>query len=154
MKDKDLLRIKQLDVQLHPYLAVAGAPAPRGGWLRAIREALGMSSAQLGARLKKKSQSIEDIQKSEANGTIQLKTLREVAGALECEVVYALVPRRASSLEGIRRAQAEQKAAETLRSVSHSMRLEDQAIKSEEERFQLQLIVQRLLAGNPRKLWE
>lgn len=113
-----------------------------------------MSSAQLGDRLNKKSQSIEDIQKSEVNGTIQLKTLREAAGALDCEVVYALVPRQASSLEGIREVRARLKAAQALRTVSHSMKLEDQGISSDEERLQADLLVQRLLAGNPRKLWE
>jgi predicted DNA-binding mobile mystery protein A len=112
-----------------------------------------MSSAQLAGRLNKEPQSIEDIQKSEAKGTIQLNTLREVAGALGCDVVYALVP-RAGSLEEIRVARARDRAAEMLRRVSHSMRLEDQAISSEEENFQFDLLVQRLLSGNPRKLWE
>jgi predicted DNA-binding mobile mystery protein A len=153
MKENDLLRIRQLDSKMRPFRAVAQIAIPRGGWLRAVREALRMSSAQLAGRLNKEPQSIEDIQKSEAKGTIQLNTLREVAGALGCDVVYALVP-RAGSLEESRVARARDRAAEMLRRVSHSMRLEDQAISSEEENFQFDLLVQRLLSGNPRKLWE
>ena len=71
-------------------------PPPKG-WVRAIREALGMTGVQFARRLRVTPQSAEALEKSEANGTIQLKTLRRAAEALDCRLVYALVPN--SSLE-------------------------------------------------------
>ena len=152
MKDKDLLRLHQLEETLKPFRNVARTPTPTGGWIRAIREALGMTNVQLARRLGKASQTIEDIQKSEVNGTVQLKTLREIAGALGCEVVVALVPPKL--LPQIRRDRAREKALRGLRSVSHSMKLEDQGVSAKEEKRQLEIMIERLLAGNPKKLWE
>src|ERR1700689_623852 len=65
---------------------------PVRGWIKAIREALGMSTAQLARRLKIKQPSVVDLEKSEAKGSIELATLRRVAEALDCTLVYALVP--------------------------------------------------------------
>jgi len=153
MKEKDLLRLEHMDETVRPFLQVANSPIPRGGWLRAIRDALGMSSAQLGKRLGMQSQSIEDIQKSEVNGTIQLNTLRQVAREMGCKVVYALVPADSLSLSELRENQARRKAMQALRPVSHSMKLEAQGLSAEEEQRQLKLLTQQILAGSPRKLW-
>src|SRR5216683_882120 len=95
MKDKDFLRMEQLEQLLSPYRGVAGLKRPRLGWIRAIREALGMSAPQLARRARiKAAQSIKDMQKDEVDGTIRLQTLEKIANALECDLVYALVPRK------------------------------------------------------------
>ncbi|MDX2027973.1 MAG: transcriptional regulator [Alphaproteobacteria bacterium] len=65
---------------------------PKRGWIHNVREAIGFSTAQLGARLKISQSGVVALEQSEAAGTIQLKTLRKVAKALRCELVYALVP--------------------------------------------------------------
>jgi predicted DNA-binding mobile mystery protein A len=152
MKDKDLLRIRQLEETLRPFRRVVKASSPHGGWIRAIREALGMTNVQLAKLTDRAPQTIEDIQKSEANGTIQLNTLREVAEALGCKVVYAVVP--AKPLTEIMRERAREKARARLRAISHSMKLEDQGVGPKEEARQLEILTQRLLAGSPKKLWE
>src|ERR1700691_1252652 len=66
--------------------------APVRGWIKAIREALGMSTAQLAERLGIKQPSLEELEQSETKGTIELATLRRVAEALDCTLIYALVP--------------------------------------------------------------
>ena len=153
MKDKDLLRLQQLEETVHPFRKLIEAPAPSGGWVRAIQGALGMTNVQLAKRLKKKApQTIEDIQNSEANGTIKLKTLRELAEALGCQIVYAVVPLK--PLTEMQRDRAREIARGRLRSISHSMKLEDQGVTPKEEARQLEMLTQRLLAGNPKKLWE
>jgi len=152
MKDKDLLRLHQVEETLKPFRRVAQAPTPTGGWIRAIREALGMTNVQLARRLGKASQTIEDVQKSEVNGTVQLKTLREVAEALGCQVVYAVVPLK--PLPQVRLARAREKALQSLSPVAHSMKLEDQGVGAKEEKRQLEVMIQRLLAGNPKRLWD
>ena len=112
-----------------------------------------MTNVQLAHRVGKVPQTIEDIQKSEANGTIQLKTLRTLAEALGgCQVVYAVVPPK--PLTEMRRDRAREIARGRLRAISHSMKLEDQGVTSKEEARQLEIFIQRLLAGNPKKLWE
>ncbi|MGO6762544.1 helix-turn-helix domain-containing protein, partial [Rhizobium ruizarguesonis] len=57
--------------------------APPKGWVRALRDALGMTGAQLGTRIGVRPQTVEAIEKSEAAGTIQLNTLRRAAEALD-----------------------------------------------------------------------
>ena len=73
-KDKDALRLRQLEETIQPYRDLGDARRPSGGWVRAVREGLGMTNVQLTKRLKKRApQSIEDMQKSELTETIQLK---------------------------------------------------------------------------------
>lgn len=100
--------------------------APPRGWIRALRDALGMSSAQLGKRLGKVSQSVDDWEKAEANGSISLKTLRQAAEALECSLVYALVPK--TSLDDALHSRARKIAKRALNRVAHTMKLEAQGI--------------------------
>lgn len=97
---------------------------PPKGWIRAIRDALGMSGVQLGKRLKVSPQTVEAMEKSEAAGTIQLNTLKRAAEAMDCTLVYALVPR--TSLENTVKNRARQIATAALARVSHTMKLEDQ----------------------------
>lgn len=152
MKDKDLLRIEQLEGTVKPFRKLIDAPVPRGGWVRALREALGMTNVQLARRLKKVPQSIEDMQKSEVTGTIQLQTLRMLAEALGCRLVYAVVPPK--PLPKMIQDRACAVARRRLHPVSHSMKLEEQGVSPKEEERQLELLIQRLLAGNPKQLWE
>ena len=89
---------KRLDERLMALKPEDRFSAPPKGWMRAIRDALGMTGAQFARRLENRPQSVEALEKSEANGSIQLKTLRRAAEALDCTLVYALVPN--TSLEG------------------------------------------------------
>lgn len=152
MKERDLLRLEQLDRALAPYRDLVSIPRPRLGWVRAIREALKMSSPQLARRLRIKSaQSVEDMQKNEVTGAITLKTLGKLADALNCQLVYAFVPRK--PLQDILRDRAVEIARAQLARVSHSMKLEEQGVSQESEKSALSLRVNRLLSGNPKKLW-
>lgn len=109
-------------------------PPPKG-WIRAIRDALGMSSEQLGRRLSLRSQSIDDWEKTEANGSIQLATLRRAADALDCTLVYALIPK--TSLEETVQSRARRIAMRELRRVAHTMKLEDQATDDIDQKEQI-----------------
>jgi predicted DNA-binding mobile mystery protein A len=153
MKDKDLLRLQQTEEAVLPFRTLVDANTPSGGWVRAIREALGMTNVQLAKKLKLKApQTIEDMQTYEASGTIKLQTLRKLAEALGCRVVYAVVPPR--PLDEMRRDRAYTIARRQLRHVSHSMKLEAQGISDAEEQRAVDRLVEELLNGNPKKLWE
>ncbi len=124
-------------------------PPPKG-WIRAIRDALGMSGAQLGRRMSVKAQSVSDIEKSEASGTIQLKTLRSAAEALDCVVVYALVPK--SSLEDMVQGRAREIARKELVRIAHTMDLEAQGLSRELREEQIETYIRDHL--RERDLWE
>ena len=97
-----------------------------------------------------KAQSIADIEKSEASGTIQLKTLRRVAEALDCVVVYALIPK--SSLEGMVQSRAREIAHKELIRIAHTMDLEAQGLSQEEREQQIETYIHDHL--RERDLWE
>jgi len=153
MKDIDRLRLQQLEDTLAPFRSVLSTGVPKGGWGKAIRDALGLSNIQLSRRLHRKaSQSIEDILKSEAAGTIKLNTLRELAGALNCHLVYALVPDK--PLDEVRREQALRAANNILALTSHTMTLEDQGLTEREHQRAVERLAEKLLSGSRRKLWQ
>ena len=122
---------------------------PVRGWIKAIREALGMSSAQLAHRLGIKQPSIVDIEQSEVKGTIQLATLRRVAEALDCSLVYALVPNK--PLGTMVRDRARVVARRHLEPIEHSMLLENQKVSTKDFEARLDELVRDI---NPRTLWD
>lgn len=95
----------------------------------AIREALGMTAADLGARMGTVESSVLRIEASERAGRVRLDTLKRAASALNCDLVYALVPRE--SLETMVDTRARKKAAALLGAVEHSMLLEDQQVAAQ-----------------------
>jgi predicted DNA-binding mobile mystery protein A len=132
---------KALDERLLPPWSDQTRPeaifkAPPKGWIRAIRDALGISSQQLARRASvRSSQSIDDWEKTEANDSIQLKTLRRAAEAMDCILVYALVPK--TSLEDAVRSRARKIAMRDLGRVAHTMRLEDQGTDDSDSEAQI-----------------
>ena len=151
-KDREVLRLRQLEETIGPFRDLGDPRRPSGGWVRAIREALGMTNVQLAKRLKMKApQTIEDMQKSETTETIQIKTLRKLAEALGCRLVYAVVPPKA--LGDMRRERARAIARPVIQRVSHSMKLEAQGVSKEEEERQLNALIEKILVKNPRQLW-
>ncbi len=121
------LRVQQLDRAFKPFRAAREVPRPSKGWIRSIREALGVSSGELARRLGTSRQLPLQLEKGEAEDRITLKSLRAAADALDCELVYAVVPRGGSLQEWVeKRARAE--ARERVHGVEHSMALEKQAV--------------------------
>jgi predicted DNA-binding mobile mystery protein A len=116
--------------------AVKASTIPKGGWIRAIREALGMTAADLGARMGLAATTVLSLESSEREHRIRLNSLEKVADALDCDVVYALVPR--GPLEQVVHDRARRVAATRLDLVGHSMLLEDQQVGSAARADQLE----------------
>lgn len=108
-----------------------------------------MTSAQLAGRLGLKQPSVVAIEQSEARGSIQLATLRRVAEALDCSLVYALVPNK--PLETTVRDRATLFARRRREPVEHSMMLEDQRVTTKDKEKQLDDIIRET---NPRLFWD
>jgi predicted DNA-binding mobile mystery protein A len=109
-------------------LAAQSLSQPRSGWIKMIRQALGMSSTDLAKRLGIGVSSVSRLEQSEVDKTIKLETLQKVADQLGCEVVYALVPRQ--ELDKTINQRALQIASEHAVETQKSMSLEDQRIDS------------------------
>ena len=124
-------------------------PRPHRGWVRAIRDALGMSGAELAARMGVTQSTVADIERSESTHTVKLETLERAADALGCNVVYYLVPR--TTLDVAVRDRALAKAAEHLDRVAHHSRLEDQELTPDAQRAQLDRFAAGLI--DRRGLW-
>jgi predicted DNA-binding mobile mystery protein A len=120
------LRMKQLASTLSGLDNLARTPRPRGGWLRAIREALGTPQSKIAKTLRVKQQSIASFEKAEATDRITIANLRRVADALGCELVYAIVP-KSGSIQDLVEQEARSEATKRVLSVEHTMALEDQA---------------------------
>lgn len=108
-----------------------------------------MSSEQLAKRLGIRQPSVIALEQSEAKGTIELATLRRAAAALDCTLVYALVPNK--PLETMVRDRARAVAKRRRQPIEHSMMLEDQAVSAEESEAQLDAFIREM---NPRRLWD
>lgn len=109
---------------------------PRGGWIAAIREALGMSQSDLARRLGVVQSSVVKLEKSERSGTVRVETLRRAADALDCELVVLMVPRTPLQ-ETVDRQRLKVYGATIHRAAVH-MELEDQAVSSDLRQHLLQ----------------
>jgi predicted DNA-binding mobile mystery protein A len=151
MPRRDLAQ-KNLDRRIVKLRPVEQWARPPKGWLRAIRDAIGMTAAQMAARLGVSQPRILAIEKNETRGAITLDTLSRAAQALDCTLVYALVPNQ--SLEEMVRKRADTVAAERIASVDHTMRLERQGLSAKELQSERERLATELLRGNLRRLWD
>ena len=150
-KGFDDLRLKHMDARLARWRRLRGETSPRGGWLRAIRTALGISTSELARRLGVAQQAIVKFEQNEEASKITLGSLERVAKALGCRVVYAVVPEK--PLRVVRKQRALALAEALLRPGEHSMKLEAQGVSRSEGERQRKRLAEQLLHGSPRKLW-
>jgi predicted DNA-binding mobile mystery protein A len=143
---------RQLDKRLQILHDTNTLLRPPRGWIKAIREALGMTTAQLGRRQGVSQPRAVTIEKAEATGAITLDSLKRAAQALDCRLVYALVPR--APLDVLIKERATLLAKQRLLSTGHSMRLEAQDVDALDEDEQLKSLVRKLIEHGGSKLWE
>jgi len=141
---------KALDKKLSALPSLEQMQRPHKGWIKAVREALGMTSKQLAARLGVSQPRITALEKSEIDETVTLASLRRAAEALNCALVYSFVPKK--SLQSTVKDRARIVAAQLIGKVDHTMSLEAQnldklALDEEVEDLAMQIIreKQRLL---------
>jgi predicted DNA-binding mobile mystery protein A len=116
---------RRLDERLNVLATHVGA-APPDGWTKTIRRALGMTLSEFAERLGVSPSRASRLERAEIAGSIRLSTLRRVAEAVDCELLYAFVPNE--PLEDMVRRQARRKAAEWVGLLVDDERPEDQAV--------------------------
>lgn len=97
-----------------------------------MREVAGLTSRELGRKVRRPHQGILKLEKSEERLGITLKSLEEIAEGMNCRLVYALVP-NTGSVDSFVKERYKELVAPRVRAVGHSMALEGQASGSEEE---------------------
>ena len=144
--------LEQLDATLAQFASLRNLQPPKKGWIRAIRDALGMSGRQLGQRMSVSKMWVGDMERLEVNGATSLKTLRRAAEAMDCVLVYALVPK--SSLKETLLKQAKRKVRQDMARASHTMALEDQALTQDEVGKATETAATSLLDKIPKTFWD
>ncbi len=150
-KKKKLVR-QQLETTLQKFRFLLAVSIPPKGWIRAIRDALGMSARQLSNRLGVTQQRVAEIERDELGSSATLKTMRRVAECLDCVFVYTLIPR--TSMEQTLREQARQVAKKRLSRVSHTMRLENQELSDDDQEQAMIDMIEELIENQPSTLWD
>lgn len=148
----DSLARKHLDKVFRGARIESLRQRPPKGWIRAIRDALGLTARQLAARMGRAHSTLVRLERSEVDDAITLGSLREVGAAMGCTLVYALIPNR--PLADIVRARAEMVAEAQLSRMHHTMRLEDQALREDDLADERERLIAAILARGGGRLWK
>lgn len=142
---------KHLDKKLSPLRDSKALLRPPKGWVKALRDALGMTAEQLARRIGVTKPRVYEIERAELNGSITLDSLERAAQAMDCQLVYALIPRQPLQSSVEQRALLE--AKKRMRAAAHTMILEDQAVEEPELRQQVDALAKELLSQKGSILW-
>lgn len=123
---KRSLQLQQLNSKMLSFAALKQVAMPPTGWIKAIRTCIGMSMQQLGNKLNVSKQGVMDIEKREKDGSITIKSLREIARAMDMQLVYGFVPND-GSLDALIEKRAKELATQIVLRTANTMKLEDQA---------------------------
>ena len=145
--------LQQLNAKLLKFSVLSKIVIPSNGWIKAIRNTLGMSMEQLANRLSISKQAVSDIERREKEGSITLKSLRELGRVLDMELVYGFVPKD-GSLEAMVEKKANELAKKIVLRTSNTMELEDQV--NSKERIEKAILerTQEIKNEMPKILWD
>lgn len=145
------LRLEQVQSSVAAYSDLTNRRPPPRGWLKAIRESLGLTERQQAGRLGITGSTLHKSELAEAEERITLGQLRKLADGLDCELVYALVPRK--PLTQVVEDRARSIALQEVSGVAHTMSLEDQRPATDRLRKQVEQRTAELLRGRWSDLW-
>lgn len=152
--DKQELVIEQLDKKFDVIQKVLKPlTVPSNGWINSIRKSINMSLRQLGKKLKVTTQNINQLEQREKDGSISLQKLRDAAEALDCYLVYAIIPKN-GSLKKMIEERAGEIAKDIVMRTSQSMKLEDQENSSERINKAIKDKAEKIKNELPKYLWD
>ena len=154
MKDnKQLLLLQQIDKKTQAFKELKSIITPTKGWINTFRTSIKMSLRQLGNRLHIAPQSVKEIEEREANGTITLKSLRDVANALDMQLVYGFISKH-ESLEQMIEKRAKELAKEIVMRTHNTMTLEAQENSTERIEQAIAQKTAEIKYEMPKYLWD
>jgi predicted DNA-binding mobile mystery protein A len=150
---KNDLLLQQISQKLNAFSGLQNVAKPPTGWVKAIRLALQMSGEQLAKKLKISKQSVFELEKRETSGAITLKSLQDIATAMDMYLVYALVPKD-ENLDALINRKATELAKEIVQRSANTMRLEDQENSAERIKKAIEERTIVLKTKSFKKLWD
>jgi len=147
------LQLQQLNNKMLAFASLRQVAVPPTGWIKAIRTALGMSMQQLGNKLNVSRQGVLDIENREKEGSITIRSLRQIATAMDMQLVYGFVPNE-GSLDDLIEKRATELATQIVMRTANTMKLEDQA--NSEKRIEAAIEERAAVIKNemPKILWD
>lgn len=154
MKDKKrMLLVEQLDSKIECFNEIENVSLPSIGWIKSIRTAIKMSLRQLGERMNVSPQNIGEMEKREANGTITLNSLKEIASALDMRLVYGFIPKD-GSIDKMIEKRAREIATEIVGRTHVTMILEDQQNSNQRIKKAIEQKTEEIKYEMPKYLWD
>jgi predicted DNA-binding mobile mystery protein A len=150
---KTSLQFQQLSKKMSQFSSLKQVIPPPAGWIKAIRTTLGMSMQQLGNRLGITKQAVLDIERREKEGSITIKSLSEIARAMDMQLVYGFVPND-ENLDALVEKRANELAKIIVMRTSSTMKLEDQANSENRIQTAIQERTEELINELPKILWD
>ncbi|MBS1632720.1 MAG: mobile mystery protein A [Bacteroidetes bacterium] len=150
---KKSLQLQQLNSKMLGFASLKQVAIPPTGWIKAIRTAIGMSMQQLGNKLNVSKQGILDIEKREKDGSITIKSLKEIARALDMQLVYGFVPND-GSLDALIEKRATELATKIVLRTSNTMKLEDQGNTNKRIEKAIKERAEEIKNEMPKILWD
>jgi len=152
MRNKKL-QFQQLNEKMDQLNGMQHVIVPPIGWIKAIRNGIGMSMEQLGKKLSITKQGVMDIEKREKEGAITIKSMQEIAKAMDTQFVYGFVP-KVGSLEQMIENRALEIASKIVERTSTTMKLEDQANSKERIEKAIKERASEIINKTPKILWD
>jgi predicted DNA-binding mobile mystery protein A len=149
----DTLQFQQLNEKLEKLTGLQHLIVPPIGWIKAIRKGIGMSMEQLGKKLSITKQAVMDMEKREKEGAITIKSMQEIAKAMDMRFVYGFVP-NAGSLEQMIETRALEIATKIVHRTSTTMKLEDQANSNKRIENAIKERAAEIINKTPKILWD
>lgn len=125
---------------------------PSEGWIATLRKALGMSGAEVAARMGVSRNAVYQAERNEREGAITINQMRKLAEAMGGEFVYAIIPE--GSVEDVIHAQARRKAEALIGRASAHMALEKQSLPSAQTKQRIEELTQELARDMPPDFWD
>ena len=147
------LQFQQLNEKILQLAGMQHVIVPPIGWIKAIRNGIGMSMEQLGKKLSITKQGVMDIEKREKEGAITIKSMQEIAKAMDTKFVYGFVP-NAGSLEKMIETRALEIAKTIVQRTSTTMKLEDQVNSKERIEKAIKERATEIINKTPKILWD
>lgn len=140
---------KQISRRLEDLRAISERTKGITSWIDYVRSGLGMTLQQLASRVGVTQSTLSTAIKMEKEGRITINKLREIADAMDCDVVYEFVPRK--KLEDIIFDQAIKKTSKLMDEVESHMALEDQKVTLDKNERLKELAAEKIYS---KYLWD
>ena len=147
------LQFQQLNEKMLQLSGMQHVIVPPIGWIKAIRNGIGMSMEQLGKKLSITKQGVMDIEKREKEGAITIKSMQEIAKAIDMQFIYGFVP-DAGSLDQMIEMRALEMARKIVQRTSTTMKLEDQVNSKERIEKAIKERAAEIINKTPKILWD